>query len=78
MGSSKNRIHKINVLDTKDTTSVKSGISYTKITSFSNNFLIHVQIYYSTERRNMEEIIKSEYEDVYRVTDGCNSSCEEI
>ncbi len=25
----------------------------------------------------MEEIIKSEYEDVYRVTDGCNSSCEE-
>ena len=32
--------------------------------------LVHVQIHYSTERRNMEEIIKSEYEDVYKVTDG--------
>ena len=47
----------------------RSGISYTKLHRFQTK-LIHVQINYSTERRNMEEIIKSEYEDVYRVTDG--------
>lgn len=47
----------------------RSGISYTKLHRFQTK-LIHVQIHYSTERRNMEEIIKSEYEDVYRVTDG--------
>lgn len=48
---------------------LRSGISYTKLHRFQTK-LIYVQINYSTERRNMEEIIKSEYEDVYRVTDG--------
>ena len=61
---------KINVLCTKKIPpQLRSGISYTKLHRFQTK-LIYVQIYYSTERRNMEEIIKSEYEDVYRVTDG--------
>ena len=62
-------IHKINVLCTKKIPPQRSGISYTKLHRFQTK-LIYAQINYSTERRNMEEIIKSEYEDVYRVTDG--------
>lgn len=32
--------------------------------------LIYVQIHYSTERRNVEQVFASDYEDVYKVKDG--------
>lgn len=48
---------------------LRSGISYTKLHRFQTKS-IYVQIYYSTERRNMEQVFASDYEDVYRVKDG--------
>lgn len=48
---------------------LRSGITYTKLHCFQTK-LIYVQIYYSTERRNMEQVFTSDYEDVYKVKDG--------